>query len=91
MELKLRPIALPTFHPFYRGCLLHNSMGAWDRTQDDLIKQNEVAPDPDVIPVPVDDDVAPDEMRMSSLMLHSNSPRTWKLPGHLKKEEGKEV
>jgi hypothetical protein len=36
-------------------------MGAWDRTQDDLIQQNEVAPDPDVIPVPVDDEVAPDE------------------------------
>jgi len=48
-------------HPFYRGCLLYNFEDAWTKTQEAFISQNEVTPDPDVIPVPVDDDVAPAE------------------------------
>ncbi len=48
-------------HPFYRGCLLYNFEDVWTNAQEAFISQNEVTPDPDVIHVPVDEDVAPDD------------------------------
>ena len=38
-------------HPFFRGALLNNFEGAWTRTQKAFIQQNEVEPEPEVIPV----------------------------------------
>ncbi len=48
-------------HPFFRGALLNNFDGAWQRVQKDFIQQNEVEPEPEVIPMPVDKDLEDDQ------------------------------